>query len=51
MELILLGIAYVILLAFCMKLFQRVHRWDEEICSMNARNSVGANQSPSPGTA
>jgi len=46
MAFILMGIAYVLLLAFLVRFFQAVHRWDEEICSMEIRGSVRAGRVP-----
>jgi Cys-tRNA synthase (O-phospho-L-seryl-tRNA:Cys-tRNA synthase) len=46
MGIILLGIGYIALLAFFVKCFQRVHRWDEEICSMKMRGSARTEQAP-----
>lgn len=48
MVIILLGIAYVLLLAFLVRFFQVVHRWDEEICSMEIRGKVRTEQASEP---
>jgi len=46
MAFILMGIACILLLAFLVRFFQAVHRWDEEICSMEIRGSVRAGRVP-----
>ena len=43
---ILMGIAYVLLLAFLVRFLQAVHRWDDEICSMEIKEEVRAEHAP-----
>ena len=45
---ILLGIAYVVLLAFLVRFFQAVHQWDEEIYSMEIGGKVDVDQAQKP---
>jgi hypothetical protein len=45
---ILLGIAYILLLAVLVRFFQAVHRWDEEISSMEISGKVQAEQAQKP---
>jgi hypothetical protein len=37
---ILIGIAYVLLLTFMVRFFQAVHRWDDEISSIDMRGKI-----------
>jgi|GEM_PF-2076318 len=48
MAFILMGIAYVLLLAFLVRFFQAVHRWDEEICSMETKGNARTEQASNP---
>lgn len=46
MVFVLIGIAYVLLLAFLVRFFRAVHGWDEEINSMETRGQVEVKPGP-----
>lgn len=43
---ILIGIAYLLLLGLLVRFFQAVHRWDEEISSMEMKGKIPTEQAP-----
>jgi len=45
---VLMGIAYILSLAFFLRFFQGVRRWDEEIRSMATREPEHAQRAPKP---
>jgi hypothetical protein len=48
---IVVGIGYVLLLALLVRFFQAVHRWDEEIISIEMDGKMSSEQVPKPNTA